>query len=129
MKIWITRHGAFSLQVGGIDRLQVWFREPVWTESEFYTEKELCFGSYMQDGCYAPKGWGIHGGKIQHSVPFGPVFGYEGEFSEWVWNKLCSHFGNVDMRQWDKYENENNDCSVRNFMLVTELDIIFKPIK
>ena len=28
MKIWITRHSAFGIQVGGLERLDVWFSKP-----------------------------------------------------------------------------------------------------
>lgn len=124
MKIWITRPSAFQLQCGGIDRLRVWFRKPVWTESKFIPEKDLMFGSYMSDGCFVPNGWGVHGGAIQNSISLGAAFGYDNELSNDVWLKLNEHFGNTDMREWDIYEKNNVECSIQNFILSYNIGII-----
>lgn len=127
MKIWITRTSAFQIQCGGLDRLQVWFKKPIWTESKFEEEIDMPFGTYLSQGCFVPNGWGVHGGKVQQNVSFGGVFGYEGKIPEYVWNKLCEHFGNSEFREWENYEKENPDCCVKNFLLSIELDINIKP--
>lgn len=121
--IYITRSSAFSIQCGGLDRLQVWFTKPAYYEPSYFEEIDNPFGSEREIGCYATKGWAVHSGKTQAPVSFGGIFEYENEIALFVWKKLCEHFGNTDFREWDNYEKENEDCSIKNFFLKIDLKV------
>lgn len=121
--IYVTRLSAFQIQCGGLDRLQVWFTCPHYSEPYYFEEIDNPFGSEREIGCYAVRGWQVCGGKIQQSVSFGGLFGYEGELPEFVWKKVIEHFGDVDFREWNKYEEEHEECSIKNFFLKIDLNI------
>lgn len=121
--IWITRQSAFSIQCGGLDRLQVWFTCPNYYEPYYFNEIDEPFGSEREYGCFAKQGWQVHEGKTQASVSFGGLFGYESEISDFVWNKLKEHFGNSDFRTWEEYEKNNIECHTKNFMLKINLNM------
>lgn len=133
MKIWITRSSAFSIQCGGVERLSVWFREPVWVEK---WAKDGLHGEEMFDDATVKSGirradWEVMQSGvlwIDRPVSFGKLFGYgdrkdEGENTivGYVWNKLTDHFGNTEFTEWHEYERNNTDCCIKNFKL--EIDI------
>lgn len=136
MKIWITRSSAFSIQCGGLERLFVWFRKPIWTEKFMdLSSYDSPFGevSNMNGGRIEDWESGDDSGNMWVTQPysFGNLFGYgdreeesENEISRHVWKKLEEHFGNVDFKEWDKYEKENEKCHRKYFLL--ELDINMK---
>ena len=128
-EIWVTRLSAFQLQCGGVDRLQVWFQKPVWTENKFFEEIDMPFGDKEEVGCRIPARWGVYGGKIQTSLSFGALFGYKGEIVEIIWKKLHEHFGNSNFRDWESYESEHPDsCHISKFMVNLTLNYsIIKP--
>lgn len=123
MEIWITRQSAFSLQVAGVDRLQVWFTKPSYFAETYFTEDTNPFGYEREIGCRTRNYWAVHHGKTQQPVSFGGIFGYEGEFVDKVWNELIKHFGNTEFREWDNYEKANKEtCNISNFLLHVKLD-------
>jgi len=125
-KIWITRLTTFQIQCGGIDRLQVWFTEPHYTESVWYSEMDVPIGCERENGCYAKNGWEVCHGKTQQPVSFGGIFGYDSEISNFVWNKLLNHYGNTEFREWHNYESLNPECCIKNFMIELNLNVTLK---
>lgn len=121
--IWVTRLSSFQIQCGGLDRLQVWFTCPYFSEPYYFQEIDNPFASEREIGCYSHQGWQVHGGKTQQPVSFGGLFGYESEISSFVWEKVCSHFGDTDFRGWETYEKENPECCIKNFFLKIDLDV------
>ena len=107
--IYITRLSAFQIQCGGLDRLQVWFTCPQYYEPQYFNEMDNPFGSERELGCYDTKGWKVYSGKTQSPVSFGGLFGYDNEISH----------------EWEKYEKNNEACSIKNFFLKMELNITF----
>lgn len=131
MKIWITRDTATSIQFGGLERLQVWFRKPEFLV-KVLTEKDrdTPFGDIGEDeGYYCKYGW-YAGEKFGiRSLSFGNWLGYgegeHGEIAQYVWNKLKEHFHNAPFENWDKVEREDK-CKQENFLLELEIDIKLK---
>lgn len=121
--IYITRLSAFQIQCGGLDRLQVWFSQPHYSEPYYFKEIDDFTGSQREIGCYAKQGWQVSGGKTQQSVSFGGLFGYENDLSDFVWSKLQSHFGNTEFLEWHNYEKEYEECCIKNFFLKIDLNI------
>ena len=133
MKIWITRHSAFGIQVGGLERLDVWFSKP-----EFHLikleekDRDMPFGDFVgfDQGLYRRAGWEESERKIERGISFGKVFRYVGEsepnslFAEMVWQKLEEHFLNQPFNDWDKLEKEGK-CKVEDFLLEIEIE----PVK
>lgn len=126
--IYITRLSAFQIQCGGLDRLQVWLTKPHYSEPFYFEEIDVPFGSERELGCYAKKGWQLHGGKQQSPICFSALFGYDSDIAIYVWDKLNEHFGNANFREWDTYEKENEDCNIKNFFLTINLNIEFKAV-
>lgn len=127
--IWITRLSAFQLQCGGLSRVQVWLKCLVYIKPEYFEEIQNPFGSEREIGRYSPKGWGVNGGNFQTSIPFDQLFGYDNKISKEVWTKLKEYFGNSDFREWESYEKENEECSIKNFMLKINLEIKYNHEK
>jgi hypothetical protein len=121
--IYITRLSAFQLVCGGMARLQVWLECPYYTEPYYYQEIDYPFGSEREIGCFAKRGWQLHHSNFQNSIPFNQLFGYDSDFSKEVWKKVYEHFGNTDFRKWEKYEKENENCSIKNFFLKYDIEI------
>ncbi len=125
--IYITRLSSFQIQCGGLDRLQVWFSCPHYSEPYYFDEIDVPFGSgYKENGCYSKNGWQVNYGKTQSPVSFGGLFGYDNELSNYVWKKLEEHFGNTDFKEWENYEKNNPECNIKNFFLKIDLNIFMK---
>lgn len=137
MEIWVTRQTAFGIQCGGLERLQVWFRKPVWVEEwKDQASYNLPFGHESElNGARIAK-WEVREGGscwIETPISFGKLFGYddrkeesENEIARFVWSKLEEHFGNSDFDQWHEYEKEHPECHMRNFLLEIDLNVKIK---
>ena len=63
------------------------------------------------------------GYKEKQSVSFGHVFGYGEGLPEFVWDKLCKHFGSDNLREWSTIESEGKALAC-NFLL--EIPLTYK---
>lgn len=127
MKVWITRHCAGSIRVGGLERLDVHFREPKWLIEPF-TEKTraLPWGRHHEThGDYKYFGW------YSHNLPklsVGKWIGYcdddnpEKEIALFIWNKLCEHFFNAPFAEWEEIEKQGR-AKEEDFLLEIDLKI------
>jgi hypothetical protein len=139
MKIWITRKSASSLQFGGLERLEVWFQEPVYYYQRYkpYPDSPFSDGPLHYLGI-RDDGWGVGSGPFQHCVPFSKMFGYadtefekQDAFTDWVWNELTKHFDNADFHDWHELERKNPEkYHKRKFLLhaVFDLDMSLKRV-
>lgn len=137
MKIWITRRSAFSIQCGGLERLNVWFRKPSWVnEWRDRASYDLPFGQESELNGARISEWEVrcdNSSGIARSMSFGKLFGYndresEGENSlaEFVWHKVCEHFDQANFDKWHELENSGNDkYQISKFLLEIDLDIKF----
>jgi hypothetical protein len=133
MKIWITRSSAFSIQCGGLERLFVWFRKPVWVaewrdassyDSPFDDPTDLV-GKRVAN-------WEVRESNsswISTSLSFGKMFGYgdrkeegENEIAKYVWSKLEEHFKNEPFDDWHEVE-KRGDAKKQDFILEIEINI------
>lgn len=129
-KIWCTYHSAGSLLAGGLERVDVWFSEPVW---ETYTRiddiKEYLESNPFQlserEGLPSGNYWTAnkfsHGSdKQKHS--FAKLYGYDCKLALFVWKKLCKHFGSQNLHDW--YDKERaGEISPMTFLLEIDLEI------
>lgn len=128
MKIYITRNSAFSLQCGGLSRVNVWFQKPHYYYK--YLGPDHAFGPDDGQLGVVKAGWMTGGGEFQSSVPFSTIFGYgddnEGEGRQkialFVWSKVKEHFHNAPFSDWDKLEDEKK-VDQRQFLLELEVDM------
>lgn len=138
MKIWVTRSTAFSIQCGGLERLQVWFRKPEYIETWNLSgmPPDMPFDDPTEKaGIRTSSGWQVRESGnmwITESYSFGKMFGYcdrgnsEDEISEYVWNKLNEHFGNTPFNEWHEYERKHEECCVRRFLIELEIEVNIK---
>ena len=134
MKIWLTYENAGSLHGGGLERVYVWFSQPVYTfikTTRDWEDEDLPFGQEngQREGVQR-HGWRCLDGERgeMNSLSFGKVFGYGDGFPMEVWKKLEEHFGSTNLREWSTIE-EQKKVRTENFLLEVEFDIDVKSIR
>lgn len=128
MKIYITRSSAFSIQCGGLSRVNVWFEKPHYYYK--YLGPDHAFGPCDGQLGVVKAGWMLSGGEFQKSIPVSTLFGYGDEnegsgrhkISTFIWSKVKEHFLNAPFNEWDKLEDEKK-VSQRDFFLEMEIDM------
>lgn len=123
MKIWITRDTAGSVLSGGLERLHVHFRKPVYL-LELTTDRDNPFGYYCEShGYYKKFGWHSDG---MPTLSVGKWIGYgeddnpEKELALFIWNEVHEHFHNEPFDSWPVVEREGR-AKIEDFLL--EIDI------
>jgi len=126
MKIWITRDTAGSIYAGGLERLQVHFRKPVYL-IEPITEKDNPFGHYSETrGFYRNYGWHSEGMPV---LSVGKWIGYgdddnpEKDLALFIWNKVNEHFLNEPFDKWFFLEREGR-VKIEEFLLEIDINLI-----
>lgn len=133
MKVWITRSSAISVQSGGLERLFVWFRKPVWiTVWRSAQDDDNPFGELSDMNGRSYNTWEIRDNNtlwISHYTSFGKLFGYgdrkdenENEIAKYVWDELKKHFKNEDFDKWHILEKEDK-VHRKDFLLEIDLKI------
>ncbi len=132
MKIWITRNSASSIMFGGLERLFIWFRKPIYMveiADDNYRDTPFEDISIDKTPHYKYHGWYCFESMwVGNStdLSFGKIFGYSdgdnAEIAKFVWAKLCDHFNNEPFDNWDKMENEGL-VKIQDFLLELDLDI------
>lgn len=135
MKIWITRRSAFSIQCGGLERLNVWFRKPVWVEEWCSRASyDLPFSKESELNGARIANWEVrrdNSSGISHATSFGKLFGYddrpdesENELAKYVWKKLSEHFDNLDFDKWHELERSGEEkYQIDKFFLEIDINI------
>lgn len=137
MKIWVTRNSASNIQGGGLERLFVWFRKPVWIwEWRNPSEDSLPFGEDLSDlnGRRIAK-WAVRQSGtcwIESPISFGKLFGYddrksegENEIAQHVWEQLTQHFKEETFEKWPEVE-KRGEARIQDFLLELEIDMKLK---
>lgn len=127
MTIWITRDTAGSLLSGGLERLRVHFRKPVYLiEPMTEKDRDFAFGYYSESrGYYKKFGWHSDG---LSTLSVGKWIGYaeddnpEKELAMFIWNEVYKHFHNEPFEQWQKVENEGR-AKIEDFLLEIEIHL------
>lgn len=140
MKIWITRDTASSILFGGLERLWVWFKKPIYV-CEPISEKERDMPwvyLHESNGFYKRLGWMTDAWSCENkfgvrSMSFGGWLGYAGdgeensELAEFVWGELKKHFHNEEFGEiWAELESKN---VVKQEDFLLEIDIKITMLK
>lgn len=135
MKIWVTRNTTGELHAGGLERCRVWFTKPVF---KYYDARPLHVQADELPWHLNPmEGLGTWGWSPSYErgcwtdISFGQFFGYGDKrenghvpgLAEYVWKKLCEHYGNTEFPHgWYAYEKEGK-CRQEDFLLEIDLNI------
>lgn len=127
MTIWITRDTAGSVLAGGLERIHVHFRKPVYLiEPMTEDNRKTPFGDYdISRGYYKKFGWYTDG---LPTLSVGKWIGYaeddnpEKELALFIWNKVNEHFNNEPMDNWPIAEREDR-AKIEDFLLEIEIHL------
>lgn len=128
MKIWITRDTAGSIYSGGLERLRVHFRKPVYLIEPFTErERDTAFGYYSESrGWYKYFGW--HS-DVLPTLSVGKWIGYaeddnpEKGLALFIWSELEKHFHNEPFEKWQQVEKEGR-AKVEEFLLEIDIQLL-----
>jgi hypothetical protein len=125
MTIWITRDTAGSVLSGGLERVHVHFRKPVYL-LELITERDNPFGFYSEShGYYKKFGWHTEGMPV---LSVGKWIGYaeddnpEKELALFIWNEVHKHFHDEPIDNWPLVEREGR-AKIEDFLLEIEIQL------
>lgn len=125
MTIWITRDTAGSIYSGGLERLHVHFRKPVYL-IEPVKERDYPFGHYSEShGHYKHFGWHSEGMPV---LSVGKWIGYgdednpEKELALFIWNEVNKHFLNEPFDNWSLLERDGR-AKIEDFLLEIEIHL------
>lgn len=125
MTIWITRDTAGSIFSGGLERLHVHFRKPIYL-IEPVTERDSPFADYSESrGFFKKFGWYSDG---MPTLSVGKWIGYaeddnpEKELALFIWDKVKEHFLNEPFDNWSLLEREGR-AKIEDFLLEIEIHL------
>jgi hypothetical protein len=128
MTIWITRDSAGSINSGGLERLRVHFRKPVYLVEPLpkeWLKDDALFEYHQSRGPYRFFGWYSEGFptlSVGKWIGYGESDNPEKELALYIWGKLCEHFQNADFMDWMRLEKEGH-CKVQDFLLEIEINL------
>lgn len=128
MKIWVTRDTAGSIYSGGLERLRVHFRKPVYlVEPLTERDRDSAFYYYSESrGYYKKFGWYCEGIA---TLSVGKWIGYaeddnpEKELALFIWSELGKHFHNEPFEKWQQVENEGR-AKIEEFLLEIDIQLL-----
>lgn len=126
--IWCTYDLAGSLHSSGLEMVLVWFSKPQYhfiKNTRDWEDEDLPFGQENEQREGVQRfGWRANEYDRGETKPisFGRVFGYESNMAKHVWNKLCLHFNDPELRHWSDIEREGK-AKPSDFLLEIKIDI------
>lgn len=130
IQAWVVRSSAFSIQCGGLERLFIHFKKPIFYYRKHTAQtRDTPFEDITeQQGLFHKIGWESNPKTWVNYQSVGNWLGYDNPVSDYIWGKLCEHFLNEPFDTWHTLEQEGK-VNIEDFCLEIELEISIPSLK